>query len=266
MNFNKCTILVVRLWGILKGTKLAKHSNKAAESRKRNPIGPHFSDVASPNIFLQNQSSLKPNPPRSSPSFHCSHFSMAATIAAMAMKFPNPTKPITTPISKPTPLLSLQNLPKGLTKPTQDAKLSTSIAGTAIAGAIFSTLGSSDAAFAAQQIADIAEGDNRGLALLLPIIPAIGWVLFNILQPALNQLNRMRSSKGVIIGLGLGGLAASGLLGLAPDASASEVAAIAEAASDNRGQLLLFVVAPAIVWVLYNILQPALNQINRMRS
>ncbi|PNX78334.1 photosystem II core complex proteins psbY chloroplastic-like, partial [Trifolium pratense] len=51
------------------------------------------------------------------------------------------------------------------------------------------------------------------------------------------------------------------------DAMASEIAAIAEAgSSDNRGQLLLFVVAPAILWVLYNILQPALNQINRMRS
>ncbi|RYQ83127.1 hypothetical protein Ahy_B10g101750 isoform E [Arachis hypogaea] len=145
------------------------------------------------------------------------------------------------------------------------------MAGTAIAGAIFSTLGASDAAFAAQQIADIADGDNRGLALLLPIIPAIAWVLFNILQPALNQLNRMRSSKGVIVGLGLGlgGLSASGIL-WTPEASAAvsnDLGMIAaDAASDNRGQLLLFVVAPAILWVLYNILQPALNQLNRMRS
>uniref|UniRef100_A0A0D3GVU5 Photosystem II core complex proteins psbY, chloroplastic n=1 Tax=Oryza barthii TaxID=65489 RepID=A0A0D3GVU5_9ORYZ len=51
----------------------------------------------------------------------------------------------------------------------------------------------------------------------------------------------------------------------------SEVARLAaEAAAaeggDNRGLLLLFVVAPAIAWVLYNILQPALNQLNRMRS
>ena len=207
---------------------------------------------------------------------------MAATIATtMAMinakclntKFPNPTK--LTP-SKPTSLLSLQNLPKGLatTKALENSSLnlSTSIAGSAIAGAIFSTLGSCDAAFAAQQIADIAEGDNRGLALLLPIIPAIAWVLFNILQPALNQLNRMRSGKGVIIGLGLGGLgglAASGMVSPleASAAVSSDVALIADAAaSDNRGQLLLFVVAPAILWVLYNILQPALDQLNRMRS
>jgi len=77
----------------------------------------------------------------------------------------------------------------------------------------------------------------------------------------------MRNDKGVIIGLGLGGgLAASGFVST-QDAMASEMAAIAEAAgSDNRGQLLLFVVAPAILWVLYNILQPALNQINRMRQ
>ncbi|KAJ0038118.1 hypothetical protein Pint_23608 [Pistacia integerrima] len=160
------------------------------------------------------------------------------------------------PTTKPTSLLSIQHLPK--------ADNSAAIAGTAIAGAIFSTLSSCDAAFAAQQIAEIAEGDNRGLALLLPIIPALGWVLFNILQPALNQINKMRSTKGVIIGLGLGGLA--GLMSMPPHASASEIAMLADATNDNRGQLLLFVVAPAILWVLYNILQPALNQINRMRS
>ncbi|XP_031263875.1 photosystem II core complex proteins psbY, chloroplastic [Pistacia vera] len=187
---------------------------------------------------------------------------MAATMATMAVLNAkclsiNTTKNINH--NKPT----IQNLPKGLaiSKPADN---SAALAGTAIAGAIFSTLSSCDAAFAAQQIAEIAEGDNRGLALLLPIIPAIGWVLFNILQPALNQINKMRSTKGVIIGLGLGGLA--GLMSMPPHASASEIAMLADATNDNRGQLLLFVVAPAILWVLYNILQPALNQINRMRS
>lgn len=75
-------------------------------------------------------------------------------------------------------------------------------------------------------------------------------------------------TKGIIVGLGLGlgGWAGSGFMST-PDASASEIAAIADAAgSDSRGQLLLIVVAPAILWVLYNILQPALNQINKMRS
>ncbi|EHA8591512.1 putative Photosystem II core complex proteins psbY, chloroplastic [Cocos nucifera] len=179
----------------------------------------------------------------------------------------NPPKPTPT---KPVSLLSLQNLPKGLSSskpPTTLGPSSFTATATAIAGALFSTLSSSDAALAAQQIADIAEGDNRGLALLIPIIPAILWVLYNIFQPALNQLSRMRSLKGVIFGLGLvGGLAAAGLVST-PSASAGEVMMIADvsSSSDSRGLLLLFVVAPAVLWVLYNILQPALNQINRMR-
>ncbi|KAJ6725727.1 PHOTOSYSTEM II CORE COMPLEX PROTEINS PSBY CHLOROPLASTIC [Salix purpurea] len=192
---------------------------------------------------------------------------MAATMAILnakclsinASKNISPVRPSAKPIS----LLSMQTLPKGLafSKPADN----TALAGTAIAGAIFTALTSCEPAFAAQQIAEIAEGDNRGLALLLPLIPAIAWVLFNILQPGLNQINRMRETKGVVIGLGLGGLAASGFMS-APDASASEIAMIAEATSDSRGTLLLIVVAPAILWVLYNILQPALNQINKMRS
>ncbi|KAK9104273.1 hypothetical protein Scep_021117 [Stephania cephalantha] len=202
---------------------------------------------------------------------------MAATIATMAMlnakclsSNSSPTKLNTSkPPIKPISILSLQNLPKGLAKSSKqsaDPNSLSLLAGTTVAGAIFSTLSSCDPAMAVQQIAEIAEGDNRGLALLLPIVPAILWVLYNILQPALNQLNKMRSTKGIAIALGLGGLAALSIAS-APSASASEVAMIADAASsDNRGLLLLFVVAPALAWVLYNILQPALNQLNRMRS
>ncbi|KAL3751831.1 hypothetical protein ACJRO7_012634 [Eucalyptus globulus] len=255
------------------------------ESKEHDPIG-HFasylapllsafySSISSPSHLLNStppeeerptqkaqSSKLKAQPP-----------SMAATVSTMAMLNAkclatcsasqpklNPTKPSL----KPTFL----NLPAGLlsSASASSPKPAHTLAGSAIAGAVFSALSHADSAFAAQQIAELAEGDNRGLALLLPIIPAIAWVLFNILQPALNQINRMRSSKGVIVGLGLGGLVGYGFG--AQDAAAAELAAIAEASgSDNRGQLLLFVVAPAILWVLYNILQPALNQINRMRS
>ncbi|OWM89708.1 photosystem II core complex proteins psbY, chloroplastic [Punica granatum] len=198
---------------------------------------------------------------------------MAATVATMAtlnvkcLKGPNPVK---VP-GKPASLLSIPNLPKGLVALSEartPAELC--LSASAIAGAVFSTLAVSEPALAAQQIAELAEGgDNRGLALLLPIIPAIAWVLFNILQPALNQLNRMRSSKGLIVGLGLGAVGASGFM-FSPSAEAvtGPISMIADASAggDNRGQLLLFVVAPAILWVLYNILQPALNQLNRMRS
>ena len=189
---------------------------------------------------------------------------MAATIPTMAM----PTAKCLTPKAstsippKPISLLSLKTHPK-LKLHTSPATVS------AIAAAVFSSLSSTDAALAAQQIADLAEGnDNRGLALLIPIIPAILWVLYNILQPALNQLNKMRSEKAIIAGLGVGGaMAAAGLL--APEsasAAVQQVAEIAEATADNRGLALLIPLVPAILWVLYNILQPALNQLNRMRS
>ncbi|KAG6398747.1 hypothetical protein SASPL_140216 [Salvia splendens] len=172
---------------------------------------------------------------------------MAATMATtMALLNPKCFTPKTaTASAKP-----LFSLPKFLT-PASAVPLTAP----AVAGAVFAALSAADPAFAAQQLAEIAEGDNRGIALLIPIIPAILWVLYNILQPALNQINKMRVSKGLIAGL-----AAAGLF------HPQEAAAAAEAAADNRGQLLLFVVAPAIGWVLYNILQPALNQINRMRS
>ncbi|KAF8080801.1 hypothetical protein N665_0922s0015 [Sinapis alba] len=200
---------------------------------------------------------------------------MAATMATSAKCMSlnsSPPKSLnqTKPISSSKPFISLPTPPK--------LTFSLAVTSTALAGAVFSTLSYSEPAFAAHQIAELAAAaaggsDNRGLALLLPIVPAIGWVLFNILQPALNQINKMRESKGVVVGLGIGGgLAASGLLTMPPEASArmvNEMAAVAEAAAkgaDNRGQLLLFVVAPALLWVLYNILQPALNQLNKMRS
>lgn len=66
---------------------------------------------------------------------------------------------------------------------------------TSIITAVVSTLISCDSAFAAQVAAETGEGDKRVLALLIPIIPAILWVLYNILGPALNQINRMRSEK-----------------------------------------------------------------------
>ncbi|XP_023542087.1 photosystem II core complex proteins psbY, chloroplastic-like [Cucurbita pepo subsp. pepo] len=89
--------------------------------------------------------------------------------------------------SKPTRPISL---------PTLHTK--TSLPGIAVAGVIFSTLSSTNAPFAAQQIANLEEGDNRGLALLLPLIPTVAWVLFNILQQTLNQLNRMQTEKAVV--------------------------------------------------------------------
>ncbi|KAL9241152.1 hypothetical protein vseg_015294 [Gypsophila vaccaria] len=188
---------------------------------------------------------------------------MASTMATTMAIYNAKKTPIAT-AQKPMTPPQAQTVKMGLKNTNVAPKIATS---SAIAGAIFTTLSSMEPAIAAQQIAEIAEGgDNRGLALLLPIVPAIGWVLYNILQPALNQFNRMRSERAVVIGLGLG---LSGLGLKSQDVwAAQEMAQIGEnsSGSDNRGLLLLIVVLPAIGWVLFNILQPALNQLNRMRS
>ncbi|CAA6668235.1 unnamed protein product [Spirodela intermedia] len=179
---------------------------------------------------------------------------MAATLSTMAM--PNAKcLGVKTPraAARPLSLLPLSLLPRGLALPSPPSPA----ASAAVAGAFFSALSATDAAFAAQQISDLAaaaaaEGsDNRGLALLIP------------------SCRRMRSEKALVGGLGIGGaMAAAGLLA-PPDAAAAvqQMAELAEsAAGDNRGLALLIPLVPAILWVLYNILQPALNQINRMRS
>lgn len=132
---------------------------------------------------------------------------MASTLGTLAMlnvksfsikssKTRSPCKPTIKTVS----LLSQKDLPTSFTssETMTNTETSSSPSRTAtITGTILSTLISCDPAFGAQRIADVAEGDNRALALLLPIIPAILWVLYNILGPALNQINRMQSEKGV---------------------------------------------------------------------
>jgi len=113
-----------------------------------------------------------------------------------------------------------------------------------------------------QEIATIADSDSRGLVLLGILLPALGWVLFNILQPGLNQLSKMKSIKGLVIGAAGLGAAASSMMAAAPDAEAAQE--ITQLAADNRPLILLFILLPAIGWVLFNILQPALNQLNKM--
>lgn len=137
------------------------------------------------------------------------------------------------------------------------------VGGSALAGAVFAAMASADSALAAQQVMELAAADNRGAAILIPLVPALGWVLYNILQPALNQFNRMKSAKGLAIGLGLG--AAASCICASQASALQEIADIA-ADNDSRGILLLVVLLPAIGWVLFNILQPALNQLNKMRS
>ena len=113
-------------------------------------------------------------------------------------------------------------------------------------------------ASAAQEVAAVA-GDNRLGILLTLFAPAVGWVLFNIAGPALNQVNEMGDKKKALIGgVGIG----AALLASAGSAEAAqEVAAVA---GDNRLNILLTLFAPAVGWVLFNIGGPALNQVNEM--
>lgn len=129
-------------------------------------------------------------------------------------------------------------------------------------GAVASLI-SSPHASAAQEIVDLAaDNDSRGLLLLIVLVPAIGWVLFNILQPALNQISKMRSTKGLIGAIGLGA-AASAIFSPQADA-VQDLASVAD--NDSRGLLVLGILIPAVGWVLFNILKPALNQVDKMRS
>ncbi len=49
---------------------------------------------------------------------------------------------------------------------------------------------------AATELAQVAASDNRFGTIALLFVPALGWVGFNILQPAFNQLNRMGELSG----------------------------------------------------------------------
>ncbi|GMH32439.1 hypothetical protein BSKO_00273 [Bryopsis sp. KO-2023] len=128
------------------------------------------------------------------------------------------------------------------------------------ASAVAATLLSSGNALAAQEVAQLAAGDNRLGALLFLLVPALGWVLFNIGGPASRQLDDMSGKKSIIGALGLG---AAGLALTADQAeAATQVAQVA--GSDNRLGALLLLLGPAVGWVLFNIGGPASRQLDTM--
>ena len=62
-------------------------------------------------------------------------------------------------------------------------------------GLTAASLLATQSAEAAQQVADLAAGDNRFGTIALLAVPVLGWVLFNILGPLQNQLNAMSEEK-----------------------------------------------------------------------
>ena len=93
-----------------------------------------------------------------------------------------------------------------------------------------STLFTAGNAQAAQEVANLAARDNRATTLALLLTPALGWVAFNILSPALNQLKGMQNvnaKRSAAISLGLGAAA------LLSSQSADAAEEIAQVRHDN---------------------------------
>jgi photosystem II PsbY protein len=111
---------------------------------------------------------------------------------------------------------------------------------------------------AAQEALQLAASDNRLGIIATLFLPVVGWVLFNIFGPAKNQLDNM-GRRGLVAGLGL---SAAALLSSESAEAAEEVAQLA--ASDNRFLIIATLFVPAVAWVLFNILGPALNQLKNM--
>ena len=114
---------------------------------------------------------------------------------------------------------------------------------------------------AAQAVAEVAGGDNRVGVLATLFLPVLGWVAFNILGPALNQVDNMaeKNSRAVTVGAGLG-LAC--LLAAGNAEAAQQIAEVA--GGDNRVGVLATLFLPVLGWVAFNILGPALNQVDNM--
>jgi photosystem II PsbY protein len=207
---------------------------------------------------------------------------MAATIAAskvcftqLAFSGASTSKAVSTRLSRPVVLprrnVTFMQSAIRASSEVREAQASTpsvsndslhASAGTALAASLFSMLATSPSANAAQEVMQLAT-DARPALLLFPLAAAIGWVLFNILQPGLNQFNKMRGVKAVAGGLGLG--AAASLFATPSADAAQEFAQLAEG-SDYRPLILLVILGPAIGWVLFNILQPALRQFDNMNK
>ena len=83
-------------------------------------------------------------------------------------------------------------------------------------------------------------------------------MLFNILGPALNQVDNMQGKKKGIAGaVGLASLMAAGQADAAQE--------VMDVAIDGRFGILLLL-GPAVGWVLFNIAGPAFNQVDNMNK
>jgi len=122
----------------------------------------------------------------------------------------------------------------------------------------FTALTAANPCLAVQEVAEVA-GDGRLGIFALLFGPVLGWVAFNILGPGLNQLDNMSDkNKGIV---GAMGISAAALMA-APSAEAAQE--IAQVAVDGRLGIFALLFGPVLGWVAFNILGPALNQLDTM--
>uniref|UniRef100_A0A383V2Z3 Uncharacterized protein n=1 Tax=Tetradesmus obliquus TaxID=3088 RepID=A0A383V2Z3_TETOB len=160
-----------------------------------------------------------------------------------------------------------------------DEQLAAEFGKVATLSAVASSWMFSGHAQAATELANVAASDNRLGTIALLFAPVVGWVAFNMAQPALNQLARQneikeeaaaatsgrsgsKKKRGVAGAVGLG--AALSLFAAQNADAATEMSQLA--ASDNRLSTISLLFLPMLAWVGFNMLQPATNQLNRMNE
>ncbi|WIA23898.1 hypothetical protein OEZ85_013547 [Tetradesmus obliquus] len=159
-----------------------------------------------------------------------------------------------------------------------DEQLAAEFGKVATLSAVASSWMFSGHAQAATELANVAASDNRLGTIALLFAPVVGWVAFNMAQPALNQLARQneikeeaaaatgrsgsKKKRGVAGAVGLG--AALSLFAAQNADAATELSQLA--ASDNRLSTISLLFLPMLAWVGFNMLQPATNQLNRMNA
>ena len=122
----------------------------------------------------------------------------------------------------------------------------------------FTALQAANPCLAATEMAEVADG-RLGIFFLL-FGPVLGWVAFNILGPALNQLDTMdekNQGRALVGGVGI----TAAMLATAPSAQAAQQ--VADVA-DGRLGIFFLLFGPVLGWVAFNILGPALNQLDTM--
>lgn len=132
----------------------------------------------------------------------------------------------------------------------------------AVAAAASTALVASNAQ-AATEVAQLAAGDNRPVILASLLVPALGWVGFNIFSSLQGQIDNMKEFKDNAVTGAIGLTAASMLLAENAQA-ATEVAQLA--AGDNRIGIIATLFLPALGWVAFNIFSGLQGQIENMRD